>query len=81
MLRSWIKLVERAKAVIAIQPDKRAAAALPVEEAFVPVALPTGNPASAVIRIEIHRKDRRVSIEWPATESKACAIVLHEILK
>jgi transposase-like protein len=80
LLRSWIKLAERAKTVIAIQPSK-STAAVQVDETFVPVTLPRAGPTESVIRIEVRRKDRRVSIEWPASAAQACAVMLHEILK
>jgi transposase len=80
LLRSWIKLAERAKTVIAIRPSKSTATAQ-VDETFVPVTLPTAGPTESVIRIEVRRKDRGVSIEWPASAAQACAVMLHEILK
>lgn len=80
LLRSWIRLAERAKTVIAIQPLRANSGGRP-EETFVPVELPTAGATSGVIRIDIRRKDRRVSIEWPASAAQACAVVLQGILK
>ena len=83
LLRSWIKLAERNTPVIAIQSRTALAEVATKEENFVPVSLPTAGASTdgSVIRIEIHRKDRRVSIEWPTSAAQACAAVLHEILK
>ncbi len=85
MLRNWLKLAERENTVIAIPSTKASTGKGSAEQdTFVPVTLSTADRTtepSSVIRIEIQRKDRRVSIEWPASAAQACAVVLHEILK
>jgi transposase len=80
LLHNWVTRAEREKPVIAI---RRAGANLAVsaDESFVPVTLPTAGQTTSVIRIEIRRKDRRVSIEWPASAAETCALVLREIVK
>lgn len=83
MLRQWVKLAERQSRLIAIPSKKPPIEADADRKAFVPVALEAASPPSdgEVIRIEVQRKDRRVSIEWPASAAQACAVVLHEILR
>ena len=77
MLRNWVSKAERKNAPIAIQST--VAAELGVES-FVPVALPE-HPATGVIRIDVRRKNRRVSIEWPASAAHECALLLRELVK
>ena len=49
-------------------------------ESFVPVAL-SSNPAEGTIRIEVRRKGRSISIEWPALAAHECALLLRELMK
>jgi len=80
LLHNWVKQAEREETVIAIQRNVPNAA-VQADESFVPVTLPTTGHATNVIRIEIQRKDRRVSIEWAASAADTCAVVLREIVR
>jgi transposase len=78
LLRSWVRKAERGNAPIAIGrsvPD-------PLQRAhsFVPVTLPTDG-AERPIRVELCRKGRKVSIEWPASAAHECARLLRELMK
>jgi transposase len=77
LLRKWVVQAERKNAPIAIQPT---AAAEAMPETFLPVALPA-SPTLGVIRIEVRRKNRRASIEWPASAAPVCAQLLRELVK
>jgi transposase-like protein len=79
LLRSWVRKAERGNAPIAIG---RSAAADPVQRAqsFVPVTLPTDG-AERPIRVQLCRKGRKVSIEWPASAAHECARLLRELMK
>jgi len=79
MLRNWVTKAERKNAPIAIQPTV-ASDTLPAMENFMRVALPA-SPATGTIRIEVRRKGRRLSIEWPASAAHECALLLREIVK
>jgi transposase-like protein len=61
MLHNWVAKAERKNAPIAIRPTA-ATETLQGVERFMPVALPA-SAATGVIRIEVRRKSRRVSIE------------------
>lgn len=79
MLRDWVRKAERSGRPIAIRstvPD----VALESAESFVPVALPP-SPTDGTIRIEVRRKGRTVSIEWPASASHECALMLRELMR
>lgn len=80
MLHNWVAKAERKNAPIAIRPTAAATETLQGVESFMPVALP-GSPATGVIRIEVRRKSRRVSIEWPASAAHECALLLRELVK
>jgi transposase len=79
MLRNWVAKAERKNAPIAIRPTA-ATETLQGVESFMPVALPA-SPATGVIRIEVRRKSRRMSIEWPASAAHECALLLRELVK
>jgi transposase-like protein len=81
LLRSWVAQAERGKTPIAIRPTA-AAETSQRTESFVPVRLASNpGPTGESIRIEVHRKDRRITIEWPASAARSCAKVLRELVK
>ena len=79
MLRHWVRLAER-KAPIAIRPT---VPEVSVEnaEAFVPVPLSSSSSSDGAIRIELRRKGHSVSIAWPASAARECAMLLRELMK
>jgi transposase-like protein len=79
MLRDWVRKAERSGRPIAIRATAPSAA-IEGSESFVPVAL-ASNPTMSAIRIEVRRKDRSVSIEWPASAARECALLLRELTK
>jgi transposase len=79
LLRRWVVQAERGKEPIAIR------ATMPSEsianpESFLPVAL-RRNPPEDAIRIKIRRRGRIVSIEWPASAARECAVLLRELIR
>jgi transposase len=79
LLRRWLKEAERNGAPIAIQSTMPSPAAERVES-FIPVSLPPSS-TERPIRVQVRRKGRRVSIEWPASAARECALLLQELLK
>jgi transposase len=79
MLRHWVRLAER-NAPIAIRPT---VPEVSVENAgaFVPVPLSSSSPTDGAIRIELRRKGHSVSIAWPASAARECALLLRELMK
>ena len=70
-------------APIAIQADGTATGVAEAPESFVPVPLPA-SPPTRLIRIEVRRKSRRVSIEWPASAARrvrGAAARAHEVIR
>jgi transposase-like protein len=49
-------------------------------EAFVPVPMPA-NPTEGRIRVEVRHKSRSISIEWPASAARECALLLKELIR
>jgi hypothetical protein len=39
------------------------------------------NPTEGRIRVEVRHKSRSVSIEWPASAARECALLLKELIK
>lgn len=79
LLRSWVRQAERSNAPIAIQRTLPVRAA-ESSEGFVPVPVSV-NPQDRPIRVEVRRKGRSVSIEWPASAAKECAVLLKELIR
>jgi transposase-like protein len=79
LLRRWVNEAERGKGPIAIRPTMPGPAG-DCEESFIPVPL-ASNPTEGTIRVEASRKGRRVSIEWPASAARECAMWLREFMK
>jgi transposase len=79
LLRTWVRQAERSKAPIAIRATVPSMA-IESSESFVPIALPS-NPTESSIRIEVRRRGRRVSIEWPASVARECALLLRELMR
>jgi transposase len=78
LLRSWVRKAEGGATPIAIR--RTGTNVEQSTEDFVSLPLP-GASTAASIRIEVRRKDRRVSIEWPASAVRECALLLKELLK
>ena len=79
LLRRWLADAERSRAPIAIQPTMLRTGAECAEQ-FIPVSMPA-SPAERPIRVEVRRRGRRISIEWPASAARECALLLNELLK
>ena len=78
LLRGWVRKAERRNAPIAIQ--RTASAVTEDAPSFVSVPLPATG-MEAPIRIEVRRKGRTLSIEWPASAAGSCAVLLKELLR
>ena len=79
LLRRWVQAADRRNAPIAIQPT-RPDAPLESSDAFLPIAIPS-EKIETPIRIELRRKGRSVSIEWPASAARECAVLLRELMR
>ena len=79
LLRTWVRQAERNNAPIAIRATAPSVA-IENPESFVPVALPLG-PTESVIRVELRRKGRTMSLQWPASAARECALLLRELMK
>jgi transposase len=79
LLRRWVVQAERGREPIAIQPTM-SSEAIANPESFLPVALPA-RPTEDAIRIKIRRRGRIVSIEWPASAARECAVLLRELMR
>lgn len=79
LLRTCVRQAERSKTPIAIQATGPSVA---IEncESFVPVPL-SSSPTEGVIRIEVRRRGRRMSIEWPTDAARECALLIRELIR
>jgi transposase-like protein len=79
MLHRWVKQAERSGRPIAIQ-GTAPSVAIESGDSFVPVALPS-SPVESGIRVELRRKGRSMSLQWPASAARECALLLRELMK
>ena len=79
LLRRWVQDAERRRTPIAIRPTAPSVA-MESAESFLPVAL-AASPTESLIRIEIRRRGRTVSMQWPATAARECAQLLRELVR
>jgi transposase-like protein len=79
LLRRWVKEAERGGRPIAIQRTVPVVA-MGSAEGFIPVPI-AEKAAEGAIRLEVRRKGRSASIEWPASAAHECALWLREFLK
>ena len=79
MLREWVRKAERSGRPIAICATAPSVA-IESTESFMPVPLPS-NPTESAIRIEVRRRGRTISIEWPASAARECALLLRELTR
>ena len=77
LLRRWVAEAAGGRAPIAIQ---RTVPVMDSSDDFVAVPIPA-NPTERSIRIEVRRKGRSVSIEWPASAARDCALLLKELMR
>jgi len=77
VVRRWVKEAERSGAPIAI---RKSAVAIEGAPAFVPMAL-TSDVVGGAIRIKVRRRGGTVSVEWPASASHECALLLRELMR
>jgi transposase len=79
LLRRWVHEAERGGTPIAIQPTTPR---LTVEggEDFMPITLSSGATEST-IRIEVRRGSRTVSVQWPASAARECALLLRALMR
>jgi len=79
LLRRWVHEAERGDAPIAIRSSR----SNPVPEGaegFVPVALCSSSTES-MIQIELRNGAKRVSLRWPASPARECALLLRALMK
>jgi transposase len=79
MLRDWVRKAERSGRPIAIRSTEPSVT-MQGSEGFMSVSLPP-SPTESAIRIEVRRNGRSVSIEWPASTARECALLLKELMK
>jgi transposase-like protein len=79
LLRRWALQAERGTLLV---PSRSAAPSAPIENAggFVPVRI-TSTSKEAAIRIEVRRGSSTVSVEWPASAARECALLLRDLMR
>ena len=77
LLRRWVLQAERGALLV---PTPSTAPAVESTAGFVPVRI-SSTATSAAIRIEVRRGRNTVSVEWPASAARECALLLRELMK
>lgn len=79
LLRRWVHEVERGDAPIAIRPASPSAG--PAEaDGFIPVSL-SSSTTDGPIQIELRAGAKRLTLQWPASQAQACAVLLRALMK
>jgi transposase-like protein len=79
LLRRWVQEAERGDAPIAIRSG--GSSTVPEgAEGFVPVSL-CSSPTESVIQIELRNGAKRVSLRWPASQARECALLLRALMQ
>jgi transposase len=79
LLRRWVQDAERGDAPIAIRSAEPRAAATEAG-GFVPVSL-SSSPVESQIQIELRDGAKRLSLRWPASQARECALMLRALMK
>ena len=79
LLRRWVQEAERGDAPIAIRPVNTSTVC-PEAESFIPVALPSTVP-DRPIQVELRIGAKRLTLQWPASQAQACAMLLRALMK
>ena len=79
LLRRWVHEAEHGDAPIAIMPAK-SSAVLAEAGGFIPVSVPSGADDSP-IKIELRVGAKRLTLQWPASQAQACAVLLRALMK
>ncbi len=79
LLRRWVHEAERGNAPIAIR-SSRSNTVTESAEGFVPVSL-ASSPTESMIQIELRSGAKRVSLRWPASQARECALMLRALMK
>ena len=79
LLRRWVNEAERGEAPIAIRPGKPSQVP-DLADGFVPVSLPSGSTES-VIKMELRSRSKRLSLQWPASQARECALLLRTLMR
>ncbi len=80
LLRRWVVEAERAGLMSVPGPSAALSVALESTKSFLPVAL-SSSPTEGAIRIEVRRGSSTVSVQWPVTAARECALLLRELLR
>jgi transposase len=80
LLRRWVVEAERA-APLPVAAASVVPPSVPVDNSadFVPVAIPASTESA--IRIELRRGSSRISVHWPASAARECALLLRELMR
>jgi transposase len=80
VLRRWVVEAERAEAGVT-SPIRALPISQSTKDSFVAIPLATKATDEAPIRVEVRRGSTTVSVQWPASAMRECALWLQEVLK
>lgn len=82
LLRRWVVEAERAGTMpVAVSAASEQSISSESGSRFLPVAISGAAPSAAMIRIEVRRGSSTVSVEWPVSAARECAVVLRELVR
>jgi transposase-like protein len=82
LLRRWVVEAERAGTMpVAVSAASEQSTSSASGSGFLPVAISGAAPSQAMIRIEVRRGSSTVSVEWPVSAARECALLLRELVR
>jgi hypothetical protein len=81
LLRRWLVEAEGAGTALRSTAVAKALPAPIQTESFVPIAMGPASARESVIQIEVRRGATMVTVQWPATAARECAVLLRKLLR
>lgn len=82
LLRRWVVEAERAGTMpVAVSAASEQSTSSASGSGFLAVAISGAAPSQAMIRIEVRRGSSTVSVEWPVSAARECALLLRELVR
>jgi transposase len=80
VLRRWVVEAERAAAGVT-PPVRVLPGAASAKDGFVAIPMPLKASEERLVQVELRRGSLTVSVQWPASAMRECALWLNDVLK
>lgn len=82
LLRRWVVEAERSGTKLTeVRPAAERSAAPEINGGFLPLPLAGKSASESSIRIEVRRGASTISVQWPVSAARECALLLRELVR